>query len=182
MIFVSFTLRASLSASSTSANSSYLRACRPAGTAFEGSVGSYDHGFAPGRADEAQNLARGRRGRIVADRQHHVNGRCIAKQPFAMTKNRRFTRKSPVPDWDQEQTGLVSVRDISATGEGRSPKPSLGLAARQHRNRAAVLRPAGDVVAGRDGPLLSIADGANSCRRNAAGHEIVLGGFGPPRA
>src|ERR1700720_3994435 len=78
--------------------------------------------------------------------------------------------------------GLVSVRDISATGEGRSPKPSLGLAARQHRNRAAILRPAGDVVAGRDGPLLAIADGANSCRRNAAGHEIVLGGFGPPRA
>jgi len=63
-----------------------------------------------------------------------------------------------VPDWDQEQTGLVSVRDISATGEGRSPKPSLGLAARQHRNRAAVLRPAGDVVAGRDRPLLAIAD------------------------
>ncbi|MGH6840267.1 MAG: hypothetical protein ACREDT_16060, partial [Methylocella sp.] len=27
---------------------------------------------------------------------------------------------------------LVSVRDISAAGEGRSPKPSLGLAARQH--------------------------------------------------
>src|ERR1700724_669290 len=99
-----------------------------------------------------------------------------------MKKNRRLTRKSPVPDWDQEQTGLVSVRYISATGEARSPNPSLRLAAYQHGNRAAVLRPTGDVVAGRDGPLLAIADGANSCRRNATGHEIVLGGLGPPRA
>jgi hypothetical protein len=97
-------------------------------------------------------------------------------------KNRRLKKKSPVPERDQEQSGLVSVRDISAAGEGRSPKPSLGLAAGQHRNRAAVLRPAGDVVAGRDGPFLAVADGANSCRGNAAGHEIVLGGFSSPRA
>ena len=42
-------------------------------------------------------------------------------------KNQRLTRKSPVPDWDQEKMGLVSFRDISAAGEGRSPKPYVRI-------------------------------------------------------
>ena len=57
---------------------------------------------------------------------------------------------------------FLTVRDISATGEeDRSPKLSSGLAARQHGDRAAVLRPTGIVVTACDGTLLAIADGMN---------------------
>jgi hypothetical protein len=75
-------------------------------------------------------------------------------------KNRRFTRKAPVPDWDHEclfdRPGHIGV------GGGPAPKASSGLAACQHGHRAAVLRPAGIIVTARDGTLLAIANGPNS--------------------
>src|SRR5438270_400982 len=55
-------------------------------------------------------------------------------------------------------------------GEGRQSKTVSGAGV-QHRDRAAVLRPAGDVVAHRDRALLAIGDGAHPVRVDAAGSQ-----------
>src|SRR5665811_1601802 len=52
----------------------------------------------------------------------------------------------------------------------------------EHRDRAAVLRPAGDVVADRDRPLLAVGDGAHAVGLDAARDQIVARGLGAPCA
>ena len=47
----------------------------------------------------------------------------------------------------------------------------------QHRDGAAVLRPAGDVVADRDGALLAVGNGAHAVGRDAARGEVVTHGL-----
>src|SRR5579862_3146047 len=47
----------------------------------------------------------------------------------------------------------------------------------EHRHRAAVLRPAGNVVAHRDRPFLAVGDGVHALRRDPAGDKILAHGL-----
>src|SRR6185503_20526257 len=59
--------------------------------------------------------------------------------------------------------------------------PASGARA-EHGDRAAVLRPAGDVVTHRHRALLAVGDRAHAARRDAARGEIVADRLGAPRA
>src|SRR5665811_686683 len=52
----------------------------------------------------------------------------------------------------------------------------------EHRDRAAVLRPAGDVVAHRHRPLLAVGDGAHAVGLDAARDQIIAHALRPAGA
>jgi len=54
--------------------------------------------------------------------------------------------------------------------------PELHTGAAKHGNRAAVLRPAGNVVADGDRTFLAVRDRLQALRRDAARSEVILGG------
>src|SRR5262249_11512139 len=97
----------------------------------------------------------------------------------------RFANPSPPSGWieDFHLQAVDHARHTNETGARRRRRRRRGelcgsaVAAVEHRDGTAVLRPAGDIVAHRDRPLLAVRDGAHAVAVDAARREIFAHGL-----